>query len=37
MATLKKLMQYKYLTLIPTSENKEKLNNMKNCGVKSEI
>ena len=27
----------KYLKLVPTNESKEKLKNMKNCGVKSEI
>ena len=28
----------KYLTLVPTSESKEKkIKNMKNCGVKSDI
>ena len=27
----------KYLTLVPTNENKEKIKNMKNCGLKSEI
>ena len=26
-----------YLTLVPTNENKEKIKNMKNCGVNSEI
>ena len=37
MNTLQKLMQKKYLTLIPTNESKEKFLKMKNCGVKSEI
>ena len=27
----------KYLTLVPTNESKEKIKNMKNFGVKSEI
>ena len=27
----------KYLTLVPTNESKEKIKNMKNYGVKSEI
>ena len=27
----------KYLTLVPTNESKEKLKNMKNCGLKLEI
>ena len=27
----------KYLTLVHTNENKEKIKNMKKCGVKSEI
>ena len=27
----------KYLTLVPTNESKEKMKNMENCGVKSEI
>ena len=27
----------KYLRLVPTNESKEKLKNMKNCGLKSEI
>ena len=27
----------KYLTLVPTNESKEKIKNMKSCGVKSEI
>ena len=27
----------KYLTLVPTNESKEKIKNIKNCGLKSEI
>ena len=27
----------KYLTLVPSNESKEKIKNIKNCGVKSEI
>ena len=27
----------KYLTLVPTNESKEKIKNMENCGLKSEI
>ena len=27
----------KYLTLVPTNESKEKIKNMNNCGLKSEI
>ena len=27
----------KYLTLVPTNESKEKIKNMKNCGLKSEM
>ena len=43
MDTLKKLMEIDItldlidLTLVPTNESKEKVKNMKNCGVKSEI
>ena len=32
-----KINENKYLKLVPTNENKEKIKNMKNCGVKSEI
>ena len=27
----------KYLTLVPSNESKEKIKNMKNCGLKSKI
>ena len=43
MDTLKKLMEIDItldlidLTLVSTNESKEKVKNMKNCGIKSEI
>ena len=32
-----KINESKYLMLVPSNESKEKIKNMKNCGVKSEI
>ena len=37
MDTSEEINKIKYLTLVPTNENKEEKKRIKNCGVKSEI